>query len=270
MRFPLITEMIYGVKVCNSSDEEQTKSIEKRLIVGIGVAICRSIMAESGTSGESVLSAKKESYRGIFEILMLLFLERNKYDSDGNIIGVNNSNSRELKEIILADKFMNRILPMLTVFNKDLFNENQIDNAIDFCFASLNEKSTVIVSERYFEAINESNWGMLMLKAQDKKNYQVSFYRYSSKMQDGKFKKYFDKIDAVIVNKGKTDFSVNIDSIGDEFYKFIWALIFNYLNNNSQTIEQQVFTYRIKKNIILEGASNIFLETISNIERLID
>jgi len=277
MRFPIVTEMIYGVKICNSSSEQEAKSVEKRLFVGVGIAICRSLMEEAGIVGESILSAKKDSYSGVFEILATLFSRRDEYDCDGNLIMVTETlafddGEEDLRKLILADKFMVKTLPILAIFNKDLFNEKQVSNLIDFCMSKFREKHSVLVSEKYTDetASPEDVWGFIFWNGEDRKNYKINYYLYVSKQENYKPKKTLKKIEVIVVNKGNLDFSVDLDSMGDEFYGFVWAMINNYINNSTQTIEQQTYNYKNKKNVILDSANDIFEHTTITIEREVE
>ena len=270
LKFPSVTEMIYGVKVCNNTEAEKVHSIEKRLFVGIGIVVCRNLMKEAGSLGESILTSKKKSYLQVFDMLMLLIANRNFYDENGNFI-INNDaiEEQDYKDLVLADKFMSKILPMLTVFNKDVFNSNQLDNAIDFCMARFDERNTMLVSDKYTDESVERIWGMLILNGDDNRNYKTNYYKYSASMENGKLKKSFLNIESTIVSNGKVDFTLNMDSIGEEFYSFVRAVILNYLNNTTQDVEQQTAIYRKKKMVITDTATNIMMQSVSYLEKTI-
>ena len=229
-------------------------------------------MAETGKFGESVMMAKKESYRGIFQTIMNMIRRREEYDCDGNIIneGVIENDLNGLKDLIISDMFLYKTLPILSIFNKDNFNEKQLDNAIDFCMARLNEVDDLIASEKYTEQIDEVVFGRLIKEMQDRKNYNVIYYKIDKSVISRKSAKRLEKIDALRVVKGKIEYSVNLNTMGDKFYGFIWSLIFNYLNNQTQELEKQTVEYKKKKVIVMESLSSIYMEFLLEVEKQID
>jgi hypothetical protein len=274
IKFPLVTEMLYGIKICNTSTDEQAKIIEKKLVVGVGITICRNLMAETGRYGENVMSAKKESYRGIFQMIMILIGRSEEYDEQGNILSLNIIDDESLKELVIADRFVNKTMPILSVFNKDNFNEKQLDNAIDFCMARLNEVDSMLVSENYTEQIDEVVWGLIIKEMDDRKNYKITYYKndWNLAIKDGKrvTSKVTDRTNAITVSKGNLEYSIGLNDMGDKFYGFVWSLIFNYLNNTTQKLEEQTFKYKLKKNLILEASTSVFSAYLLDVEKQFD
>lgn len=268
MRFPSITEMIYGIKICNETSEEDEKRIFEKLFVGIGIVVCRNLMSEAGTLGESVLGAKKKSYIGVFEMLMLLFARKERYDSQGNILG-KDDDDKELESLILCDKFMYKMLPVFAVFNRDTFNQNQLTNAIEFCMASFSERSTVLVSEKYTNDNTENNWGLLVWSGSDYRNYETSYYRHTASYDKEKKNNRYEvhRLKTTVVTKGNLDFSLDLSDLGEEFFGFMYSLILNYLNCSTQEIDQQAFMYKNKKKNIMDAQANLLKIGITKLEK---
>ena len=256
-------------------------------MVGIGMVVCRTLMSESGKVGDSVLASKKESYKGIFELLLLLFNSRAKFNSEGilseaiptelnySVRQVEREVEEEddIQKLILADKFIFKVLPSLTVFNVDYFNDNQIKNAIDFLVIYMDERENLIVTENYAEGSLPVTWGLIIFDKQDSKNYSTIYYEYTSVRRtiNGRqrnIKEVSKKMCTRVVD-GFLDYTLSIDTIGDEFYKFFETVTNNYLNNTTQEIEIQQFSYRLVKYDTLTSASERFKETINYIENLI-
>ena len=309
MKFPSITNLIYGIKVCDTTTPEEALSIQKRLMVGIGVAICRTLMSESGRVGDTVLASKKEGYKGIFELLLLLFNSRAKFnsegilseeaianseittrtmvrsfglsmpvDSEGNQIGEIEEDD-DIQKLILADKFMTKVLPPLTIFNVNYFNENQIKNAIDFLVIYMDERENLIVTENYAEGSLPVTWGLIIFDKQDSDNYSTIYYEYTSVRrstynpitgitEQRNIRGVSKKMCTTVVD-GLLNYTLSVDTIGDEFYKFFETVINNYLNNATKEIEKQQYSYRRVKSETLASASERFKQTINYIENLI-
>ena len=109
--------------------------------------------------------------------------------------------------------------------------------------------------------------------AQDVAPISTIYYEYTSVRRtiNGRQRniKEVSKKVCVRVADGLLDYTLSIDTIGDEFYKFFETVRNNYLNNTTQEIQNQQYSYRRVKYDTLTSASERFKETINYIENLI-
>lgn len=252
-KYPSITELFYGVAICATTNWRDSKRIHRSLMIGTGISIYDSLIQQRSTLGENVLEMKKKISLQYLEAIKLLHHYQNNFNADGTVtnefIIATETDIDHVKQMILADKLVEKLLPMNIILYPELYNEKSLNAALNFCMSILSDREGFWVFDNFDKEQPESEY-IAMVKEPTSNGYQFIYNEYSFVSQRD-VKRKIDRKILAIVEKNKVVFADDINSY-PFLTTFVLNLINSYLKKSSLELEKDKLDYLKKKKYLLE------------------